>query len=273
MKKKSSPKDISEMVLGAAEGVFGTVIDLSLWYVAYFASLGLPQSDSGAYWRAQNNADSFLYSVNYDVIKRGIAEARRRGLVEKVSKKNAAPQISSQGEKRLNSVLPIYKEKRPWDGRLHLVTYDVPEVKRKDRKILYRFLKKIGCARLQDSLWMTPHNPKEILISFVNEHALSGMIIVSDIGKDGSIGDDDVHALVVRVFGIEELNARYSSWFKILGNKTIDQMALLRFLSIVKDDPQLPFELLPSWWKGDDAYNKVKNQLRKLSSRGLSATG
>ena len=270
MKKKSS-KDVSVKVLEMAEGVFGTVIDLSLWYVAYFASLGIPQSGSGAYWRAQNNADSFLYSVNYDVIKRGIAEARRRGYVKHAKKRNIVPLITKSGEKRLSQIVPFYKKKRSWDGRLRLVTYDVPEAKKNDRKILYRFLKQIGCARLQDSLWMTPYNPKEILSSFVKEHALGGMIIVSDIGKDGSIGDEDVYALVVRVFGIEELSKRYDAWLKILGSKTVGQMELLRFLSIVKDDPQLPFELLPTWWKGEEAYQKVKKQLRNLSSRGLSA--
>lgn len=271
--KKESSKDVSAKVLEMAEGAFGTVIDLSLWYVAYFASFGMPQSGSGAYWRAQNTADSFLTSVNYDVIKRGIAEARRRGLVEKGRKKNAAPRMTRSGEKRLQEVAPFYKELRPWDGKMHLVTYDVPEEKRKDRKVLFRFLKQIGCARLQDSLWMNPSNPKDVLATFVKEHTLGGMIIVSDVGKDGSIGDEDVHALVVRVFGIEELNNRYDAWLKMLGNKAIDQMSLLKFLSILKDDPQLPFELLPEWWKGEEAYKKAKNQLRKLSSRGLSAAG
>ena len=60
MKKKSS-KDVSVKVLEMAEGVFGTVIDLSLWYVAYFASLGIPQSGSGAYWRAQTMRIVFVF--------------------------------------------------------------------------------------------------------------------------------------------------------------------------------------------------------------------
>mgnify|MGYP001581422065 FL=1 len=98
MKKKSS-KDVSEKVLSVAEGVFGTVIDLSLWYVAYFASFGTLQSGSGAYWRAQNNADSFVQSINYDVIKRGIAEARRRGLIEKGRKKNVSQSINTSVQK------------------------------------------------------------------------------------------------------------------------------------------------------------------------------
>ncbi|MEK7592582.1 MAG: hypothetical protein AAB508_04275 [Patescibacteria group bacterium] len=265
--KKKRTKELSSEILKMAEGVFGTVIDLSLWYVAYFTSLGIPQKQSGAYWRAQNNADSFIESVNYEVIKRGIAEARRRGFVEKKELNKSVPHISQSGTKRLLSVTPFYKEVRPWNGKMYLVTYDIPEKQRRDRMILYRYLKQIRCARLQDSLFMTPNNPKDMLSVFVKEHELGGMIIVSDIGKDGSIGDEDVHALIIRVFEIEKLNKRYDMWLMRVRGKTIDQFSILGFLSILKDDPQLPYELLPEWWKGEEAYEKVKNQLRMVSSR------
>jgi len=37
------------------------------------------------------------------------------------------------------------------------------------------------------------------------------------------------------------------------------------YLSILKNDPQLPFTLLPKWWKGDQAYTCVASKLKQLS--------
>ena len=269
--KKNTAKTLSSEVLEKADGVFGTVIDLSLWYIAYFASLGIPQKQSGAYWQAQRNADSFLELVHYDVIKRGIIEARRRGFVEKKRSDTGDVQISPSGVKRLQSVTPLYKEMRPWDGKMYLVTYDIPEKQRRDRVILCRYLTRIKCARLQDSLWLTLDNPKAELWAFVKEHELGGMIIVSDVGRDGSIGDEDIHTLIIRVFNIEKLNKRYIIWLNRAEREATPQLSLLGFLSILKDDPQLPFELLPSWWKGNEAYAMVKRQLRSMSMYCRSA--
>jgi DNA-binding transcriptional regulator PaaX len=97
------------------------------------------------------------------------------------------------------------------------------------------------------------------------------MIIVSDVGRDGSIGDEDIHTLIIRVFNIEKLNKRYIIWLNRAEREATPQLSLLGFLSILKDDPQLPFELLPSWWKGNEAYAMVKRQLRSMSMYCRSA--
>ena len=43
-----------------------------------------------------------------------------------------------------------------------------------------------------------------------------------------------------------------------------DQLSIVSYLAILKDDPQLPFSLLPPWWKGDSAYQKVKMKMQKV---------
>ncbi|MBI3559691.1 hypothetical protein HY087_01000, partial [Candidatus Gottesmanbacteria bacterium] len=112
------------------------------------------------------------------------------------------------------------------------------------------------------SVWITPYNPIDLVRSFAEEKELSGTVIVSDLGKDGAVGEEDLRALLVRIYKLEELNGRFEEWLSSVEDSDgIDHHAIIGFLAILKDDPQLPFPLLPPWWKGDKAYELVKSQL------------
>ncbi|MBI2405353.1 hypothetical protein HYV22_04245 [Candidatus Gottesmanbacteria bacterium] len=244
------------------EKVFSYTLDLALWFSVYFAEMSLPQSSVGQLYRAQRAADRFLEHVNYETIQRGIVEARRRGLLRKGKKgRRAWPQITEEGKRRLTSAMPQYDEKRIWDGKMHVITYDIPETRRDERELLRSYLYRIGCGRLQDSVWITPYNPIGIIHPFIKEQGLGGTIIVSDLGKDGSIGDEDLLTLLIGVYGLDKINERYEKWIKETGKTTVDRWALIHYFSILRDDPQLPFALLPKWWKGNAAYKLVKRNI------------
>lgn len=263
MSKAKKNRDAGRVALQLAEGVFSRTVDLSLWFVIYLAALSTPQKVSGQLWRAQLAADDFISHVNYDVIKYAIMTAKRKGFVKK-SRRHAWPEITLAGKKRLASVLPQYDEKRVWDGRMHLVTYDIPEKRRDDRGILRDYLRRIGCGRLQDSVWITPYNPIDTIRSFIDDRGLRGTVIVSDLGKDGSIGEEYLQELVVRIYKLETVNKRYEEWLRDRQEIKVTHWHIIQYLSILKDDPQLPFALLPQWWQGDRAYHKVKSYLQKL---------
>ena len=265
MGKFGSNQELSRLALQAAEGVFAHTVDMALWFSIYFAEMSLPQSASGQLWRAEREADRFLNQINYDVIKNAILTAKKKGWMKTV-RRSAPPEITQEGKRRLASVIPQYDSKRAWDGRMHLVTYDIPEKDKHQRELLRKQLVRIGCGKLQDSVWMTPYNPIDMLRTFIAERNLGGTIIISDLGRDASIGEEDLHGLVVRIYKLGELNTRYEAWIKDIETlKIIDQLALFGYLSILRNDPQLPFDLLPKWWKGDEAYRKVGNLLQKMS--------
>jgi len=235
------------------------MIDATLWLVVYTSSMSVPQSSIGQLWRAEHAADEFLSSINYETIKRSIAEARRRGLLRSGKRvRKAWPQITEAGKRRLMAVLPKYEETRPWDSRMYMVTYDIPEKRKRDRDLLRESIRLLGCGKLQESVYITPYDPREILAEYVRTHHLSGTIIVSDIGKDGSVGDETLKELVYRVYNLDQLNDRYEAWLKEGRGNAVDRWLALAYFSILRDDPQLPFALLPPWWKGDEAYKKVK---------------
>lgn len=267
MKRKAFSKAVSRAALSLTEGIFAHTVDMGLWMVIFAGELSLPQSATGQIWRAQIGADQFLEQVNYDVLKNALKSAQRHGWI-KPRRRNAMPKITEEGKRRLASVLPRYEETRTWDGRMHLVTYDIPESRKIDRELLREYLRRIGSAMLQESVWITPYNPINLMRSYVDEKELSGTVIVSDLGKDGAVGEEDLRALLVRIYKLERLNERYEEWLELVeDDHMVDHQGFIRYLSILADDPQLPFPLLPPWWKGDKAYARVKGQLLSVSKK------
>lgn len=263
IKKKSVTKAVSRAAIALTEGVFSHAVDMTLWLMVYFGELSIPFGTYGKSWRAIAAADRFLGEVNYDVIKNAIANAKRYGYLTRITGRKSWPKITEEGKRRLASVIPRYDEVRTWDGRLHLVTYDIPEKRADDRYLLREYVKRIGCGRLQDSVWITPYNPIDLIRSFVGKRDLEGTIIVSDVGTDGAVGDEDIRALISRVYGLEALNDRYIKWLEE-ADEEVDHWAAIKYLSILKNDPQLPFAILPPTWKGDVAYRRVKPHLQNV---------
>lgn len=263
MRTQSAVKKTIKIISELTEGVFSNALDASLWFVAYFGAMSMPQSSVGQIYRANREADKFMETINYEIIKQGIKAARREGLLKPgKSGKRSWPIITAAGKERLNLFIPKYREPRAWDERMYLVTYDIPEKKRRDRDLLRSFIRTLGCAKLQESVYLTPYDPRVILKDFVRDKDILGTIIVSDIGKDGSIGDSDLTSMLVRVYNLENINERYLTWLNKLGSERPDISMMISYSAILKDDPQLPFALLPKWWKGDKAYKKVKPFLK-----------
>ena len=108
---------------------------------------------------------------------------------------------------------------------------------------------------IQESVWLTPYDPNDILREFTKERKLKGSIIVSDLGKDGSIGEEDIKDLVRRIYKLNEINKEYKEFLeKFAGTQTIPLQTPFAYWKILKNDPQLPFELLPGDWLGERAY-------------------
>lgn len=255
-----------QKVMEATEGVFENLIDCVIWFLGFSASAMFPQGPYGVGIRASRAGEELLTKVNYRSIKLAINEARRKGLIKKISKKRKSnPEITKAGWKRLNEKLPQYQKKRIWENKVFLLTYDIPEERRRDRDVLRDYAKRLGMGMLQKSVWFALYDPCDILEKFIEERNLKGTIIISSLGKDSSIGDEGLDELIARIFKLKEINERYIEWI----NKTKENSAertdlLLQFISVLKKDPQIPFELLPSWWTGDEAYKIYKTIVQGL---------
>lgn len=254
-------KPDSEMQTGK---VLATIADLVLFSVFYGFEIVLGGRRSltlSGTEQASEGALEALEVLKSSQVTRAIKYLENQGLVR--LGKESSPEITELGRQRLLAKMPTYQEKRPWDGNLYMVTYDIPVTRNRDRNTLRTFLQKIGCGKLQDSVWITPYNPAKLINDLIRERALEGMILVSRIGKDSTVGGYTHEEIVKRVYPqdrlIQEYEAfisEYSSIGKVIEIKR--ENGIIRFLNILQDDPQLPFELLPSPWVGTKAYGIFK---------------
>ena len=116
-------------------------------------------------------------------------------------------------------------------------------------------------------MWLTPYNSRDLIDDFIREHEVQGRILVSKLGKDGAIGDEDIHTLVADVYHLPSLNDRYEEFLSGAkkGRKRPFQLAIM-YYAILDDDPQLPFSLLPKNWLGDYAHAVFESIVMKTTN-------
>lgn len=260
--KKVDRVAIKEALLDLTEGFLSSVTDVILMELFFGLNLLVAGSYSGSVYRASRAAEEMFESVKIGTVKTTCHQLKNKGYITYVRGKNAAAnaKLTKAGLERIKNILPQYKKDRPWDGRLYLITYDVPENRNRDRDTLRQLLRKLGCGLLQQSVWVTPHNPKGILEKAIKEYGIFGDIIVSDTGREGNIGKTNFKELMERVYNLHMVNDRYAEFIKKYKSRGrgSKEYLMFKFLSIVEDDPQLPYELLPDNWLGDRAYASFK---------------
>lgn len=262
-----SSKSYREKILGVTKGVLSTLSDYLLIQLYFGAEVMTSGYGSHRVYQASERAweDFFDSKGGSKVVRQNFYKLRSRGLLSPTSDGNQA--ITKAGWKRIKAAIPFYDERRAWDGKVYLVTFDIPEERKSQREFLRNYLKKIGCGMLQLSVWVTPYDPRAILRSFVERAGLEGLVLVADVGKDGSIAGESIPGLMQRVFKLGELDSRYRDFVDKHGPGRGKDPQELRFdfLSILGDDPQLPFSLLPKGWLGEKAYTIYQNSLRPQS--------
>lgn len=240
-----------------SEGLLSTATDAVLFTLFLpVASFGTRPTSYGVYQTFQE-ANEMLEKINYKTFKNALYRLCRKGLIKPLAKKLTEIEITELGRKRLEELSPKYQENRPWNKMIYLINYDIKDKKNRQRDLFRRFLKEIGAAKIQQSLYFIPYNPKTLIAEFIKNHQIKGQILISELGQDSSLGDDDLKEFLNKAYHLEKLNERYEDFIQryknIKGVKFKSQVAL-DFYSILKDDPQIPFELLPSEFSSDEAY-------------------
>src|SRR3989344_865963 len=79
-------------------------------------------------------------------------------------------------------------EKRRWDKRYRLVIFDIPEERKSVRKRLRNLMRECGFLRIQDSVWLYPHDCEE-LVTLIKAELRTGKevlyAVVDSIENDG----------------------------------------------------------------------------------------
>lgn len=254
-------KETKEIALNVSEELLATATNVILFtlFLIYGATKKMRTYYPGSVM--YDTAIANLQEFNYSTIKNAIIQLKHKKLISypgRITKTTLI--ITKQGEKRLQELLPTYKTKRVWDQKIYLISYDIPEKNAKDRKMLRQYIETLGGAMLQKSFYLIPYDPSIILKEFTQEKNLHGTILVSCIGENGFIGGEQLKNLINRVYQLDFLKKRYQHFiekYKLKKPANLTKFAF-EFLAIVKDDPQLPFELLGKDWLGNKAYKLYK---------------
>ncbi len=259
-KKIKSKKPMRKRVIKLSSGLLRNLGDFILLWVGFAEEIG--PLGSGGSMSMMKRLDLRLGGYDPDALYNNFYKLREKGRLDPDWK------LTKEGWKKLKSVLPEYKKPPVWDDKWYIVAFDIPETQRIKRNAFRERLKKIGFGRLQDSLWISPYNFLANIESLVEFHDMESWVIPSVTDK---LGREDSQELADRVWHLEEINKRYKKFvskYKFL-RKTKDfkpdklkiQMGYLRLL---KEDPQLPEDLLPDDWYGKKAY-KLYQKLVPLS--------
>lgn len=245
---------IKRDLINLGDRLLEKTVDVALLLV--YLNLDVPYFQRGKPYLYGKKIQEDFEQFNYAQVKRALKHLKQKGLIQYAKEISALPGITKIGLKKINSIIPVYDEKRVWDGQIYLVSYDFPVKRNNERNILRNYLKKIGCGMLQQSIWLTPYNPNEIIKKFVDERNLDdGLVLVSAIGRKGSIGGMTLQELMEKVYHLESLNSKYLQFIAdVKSNAKQKSQLVIKFLDILAADPQLPFPLLLANWEGEKAY-------------------
>lgn len=256
---KPSKKDVNKIIREASLDVCGTLVDITLFLTCFGVGFFLSNvSASGG--RSPLGPLKAMLAIYPDLrarLRNALHLAIRDGLI-------AGDELTEKGIEKLKTVLPTLKRQPKWSGSLWLVTYDIAEKRKKDRELIRKFLILQGYGKLQDSVYVAPFDPTGDVKTEVAVRGIKGEILISKMGTDGHIGEMTVAELISKVYNLNSVKTQYSTLTHHL-SKTTDSteapLLFLEYLAALKNDPQLPKELLPADWPGDKAYSLVRTKV------------
>ena len=240
-------KEITKLILRISDGFFSSLIDLILWNIFFLTEVALSGSP-GRINQAEILATRDFQKFNSLIIKRAISQTKLKGFIKEDFT------LTKEGETRLKNIFPKYFGKKKWDGNWYLVIYDIPETKRKLRDILRENLRHLGFGELQASVWISPFNFFGEIERIVKDYNLFPYVLFTISDR---VGREEAKILARRVWKLEKTNEQYKRLLEEI-KKGDEQSFYFRYLNILEGDPQLPDELLPEDWKGNEAHGLFK---------------
>lgn len=240
----------------ATDGLLSTVTDTIL-FLFFLQGASFGKHGPRGIYQSFEEAQLSLTDINYQTIKRAINSLTQEKFIQR-SGKRIAPEIgiTSQGKDRISRLFPIYKTQRPWDGHVYLISYDIPNTSSTKRDMLRQFIRKTGGALLQESLWVNPYNPIQLIEEFTQTHGIQGSILISKLGHDGAIGNESLLELISRIYALPALAKKYTQFIQShkMAKSSSPIAVSCAYHAILKEDPQLPFQLLPRDFPSKNAH-------------------
>lgn len=257
-RKRVARKKIKQITYGITDSLMNVLL-YSL-YVSFSIKGG--RGPAGVNY-GFNQANQLIGEFHASKIRNALYNLRQKGFIKTLRGEITSARITEAGLKRLTSNFPFYDEKRAWDKNIYVVTYDIPVQSNRSRDILRENLKTLKAKKLQDSVYLTTYNPHGVVERITEHYNIQGHILISTLDTYNAFGTaTNIKDVLWDLYGLEDLNQKYDVFiyrYKNLSPKTIQHEGqklkiAFKYLAILEDDPQLPFDLLPDKYLGDEAY-------------------
>jgi len=252
---------IRELTFGITDGLSSVL----LYFLYVTVYMGARPGSRGVNY-AFNKADYLLTKFDGTKLRRAIYNLSQQGLVTKSSSKQL--KITKLGITKAESSLSLTPTNKNWNGKLYLINYDIPTKANSKRVMFQRLLLNHNAAMMQNSVYITPYNPSELIQKFKNKYSLPGEILISTLDIKGTFQTAvEIRTILWKVFNLEELNRRYAQFLdsyaglspESMLNKRLVLSITFQYASIRKDDPELPAELLLERYLGAEADKLFHN--------------
>lgn len=225
------------------------------------------------------------FGLTEQAVRAAISRMQRQGwLTSRKIGNRSYYSMSPRGQKRLNEAAErIYKHNaQGWDGKWCITSYNIPEERRNLRDQFRKELAFLGFGMLTNSTWISPNDLTDKVKEITEAHEISNYV---EIFSSDHMGWSEPKKLVEKCWNLDEINAAYRQFldtyqppYELLqrqmeaGEDIPDSRCFVEKTQLVHQyrkflfiDPDLPEELLPELWLGNeadqlfDAYYRLLN--------------
>lgn len=238
--------------------------DLSLYMTGgkYSGKGSLGKSGRAGYWEPPDLLKPTRYSK--DNLKKAILRAEKNQLIKREIGKSGRVQITitDLGKNKIINKYPMMKlAKRRWKGWWLVVSFDIPEEQKEIRHSIRHQLKKLGFAKWQLSVYVSPHDIADELHKVIKKNKLEEFVVPMIAKRIYSGTDWD---LAKRLYNIEDLKQSYYQIAKSLRIPNAAErehynhfkLQLKSYTKLIKKDPFLPKGLGPEYGR-EKAYKAL----------------
>ncbi len=269
--KRKFKRPIGKRVVKMTFGLLHSLGDLILLWL-HFAEEFDPLTPHSFATPPIKKLDLLLEGYGSDKLYNNLYQLRARGWLDPDWK------LTKEGWQKLKKALPQYKKPSQWDGKWYIITFDIPESARRKRDAFREKLKILGFGKLQASVYISFVNYLANVESLIKFHKMEHWVIPSVTDK---LGRETSEELAERIWPLKRINQRYENFISECknllkgkeGHRPNKFKIQMDYLRILKEDPQLPKDLLPGDWKGKKAhkfYQKILAPLKNSSLTGLA---
>ena len=213
------------------------------------------------------------------LVEAGLVESTGRGRASSISLTTEGLEARSQDLGWTAFAYRLDAGLVTWDGRWHLVSFEIPETKRAGRDALRAQLVELMGASLSGGLYVSPHAWEAWTHRVATTNGIAQFVTTLETERLRVGGERDPRAIAARLWPLQSLDDQAMAFVKrwaptatrapanLSDAARAAFTASIEFETIIRQDPLLPTGLEPDDWNGAAARDVYGRVLRSLSER------